>query len=257
MIGAIIGDIVGSRFEFDNIKRKDFELFTKNCSFTDDTICTVAVADAAMHGKDYGDTLHRWCRRYPTPMGGYGCSFSGWVLSDNPKPYNSFGNGSAMRVSAVGWLFDDLATVLAEAKKSAACTHSHEEGVKGAQAVASAVYMLRKGAGKAQVRAYVTETFCYDLTGTVSSIRKSNRRFDETCQVTVPQAFVCFLESTSFEDAVRNAISIGGDSDTIGAITGALAEAHYGVPADIEARAIGYLDARMRNVLTALKAKTA
>lgn len=256
MLGAIIGDIVGSRFEFDNTNKKNFKLFTRDCSFTDDTICTVAVADAILNNKDYGKTLHDWCKKYPYPMGGYGGRFGAWVRSDNPKPYNSFGNGSAMRVSPVGWLFDDVHDVFSEATKSAACTHDHSEGIKGVQAIAMGVLSLRHGMDKKTLADLVTLTFGYDLSRSVDEIRMDNS-FDETCQVTVPQAYICFLQSTSFEDAIRNAISIGGDSDTIGAMTGALAEACYGIPEDIKRTAMSYLDKRMSEVVKAFEAKMA
>ena len=248
MLGAIIGDIVGSRFEFNNIHSKHFELFASDCGFTDDTICTCAVADAALHGTPYRTALLGWCRCYPAPMGGYGGSFVRWLNSNDPQPYGSYGNGSAMRVSAIGWLYPTLDDVLLQARLSAEPTHNHPEGIKGAQAVAAAIFLLKGGAGKREVAAYVEETFGYDLSGSVEWLRAHNV-FNETCQVTVPQAFVCFAQSDGFEDAVRNAVSIGGDSDTIGAIAGSLAEAHYGIPADIRRRALGYLDSAMTAVV--------
>ena len=249
MLGAIVGDIVGSRFEFDNIHTKQFELFGNGCSFTDDTICTCAVADAAMNEKSYRDTLLEWCRRYPNPKGAYGGSFARWIHSADPQPYNSFGNGSAMRVSAVGWLFGTMEEVMEQARLSAEPTHNHPEGIKGAQATASAVFMLRHARSKDDVKRYLENTFGYRLDYTVDYLRCHNS-FDETCQVTVPQAIVCFMESNGFEDAIRNAISIGGDSDTIGAITGALAEAFYTVPDDIRTKALTYLDPAMKQILS-------
>ena len=251
MLGAIIGDIVGSKYEFDNIRSKDFPLFSDGCGYTDDTICTVAVANALLTGDSYTDSLQRWCRKYPHPKGAYGGSFARWIFEQNPQPYGSYGNGSAMRVSPCGWL-ETLERVGREARLSAECTHNHREGIKGATSVAEAIFILRGGATKAEVRSYIETRYGYDLTRSVDEIRRTNR-FDETCQVTVPQAFVCFLESHDFEDAVRNAISIGGDSDTIGAITGSLAEAHYGVPQTIRSEALGYLPSELLEVVSAFE----
>lgn len=256
MLGAIIGDIVGSRFEFNNIRTKTFDLFGPGCGFTDDTICTCAVADAALHATPYRDALLSWCHRYPNPLGAYGGSFARWLRSPNPQPYGSFGNGSAMRVSAVGWLFNSLDQVLLQARLSAEPTHNHPEGIKGAQATAAAVFMLRQGASKSDIRALAETRFAYRLPRSVDAIRQHNT-FDETCQVTVPQAFVCFLEGTSFEDTLRNAISIGGDSDTIGAIAGALAEAHYGIPESIAQQGLSYLDRPMLDILSQFRHRLA
>lgn len=248
MIGAIIGDIVGSRFEFNNIHTKDFELFTKDCSFTDDTICTVAIADAIYRKIGYKESLLEWCRKYPNPKGSYGVSFDRWWRSSNPQPYNSYGNGAAMRVSQIGFYYNSLIKVLEEAKKSAEITHNHIEGVKGAQSVASAIFMLRTGSSKEDLKKYIEKEFGYKLNRSVSYFQEHNK-FDETCQVTVPQAIVCFLESDGFVDAIRNAVSIGGDSDTIACITGGLAESFYGVPDSIFDKAYTYLDKDMKRVL--------
>lgn len=248
MIGTIIGDIVGSRFEFHNTNRVDFELFTPECSFTDDTICTVAVADALLRGEDFGKVIHEWCRRYPSPMGGYGGRFAQWVRSDRPQPYDSFGNGSAMRVSPCGYISNlDDALKLAEA--SASCSHNHPEGVRGAVVVAYAIWLLRQGASKEDIQKLVEEDYGYKIRGiSVSKLRETNR-FNETCQGTIPPAFCCFLESSSFEDAIRKAISIGGDSDTIGAIVGGLAEAHYGVPEALKQAVLTYLPKEMKTTI--------
>ena len=248
MIGTIIGDIVGSRFEFHNTNRVDFELFTPECSFTDDTICTVAVADALLRDEDFGKVIHEWCRCYPSPMGGYGGRFAQWVRSDNPQPYDSFGNGSAMRVSPCGYISNlDDALKLAEA--SASCSHNHPEGVRGAVVVAHAIWLLCQGASKEDIQKLVEEDYGYKTSEvSVSKLRKTNR-FDETCQGTIPPAFCCFLESSSFEDAIRKAISIGGDSDTIGAIVGGLAEAHYGVPEALKQAALTYLPKEMKTTI--------
>ena len=253
MIGAIIGDIVGSKYEFDNIRTKDFPLFSPGCSYTDDTVCTIAVADALVKGLSYADSLQAWCRKYPHPKGAYGGSFARWIFSPDPKPYGSYGNGSAMRVSPCGRL-ETLERVGEEARLSAACTHNHPEGIKGAVSVAEAIFLLRHGETKEGVRDFVAARHGYDLSETVEAIRRTNR-FDETCQVTVPQSFVCFLESTDFEDALRNAVSIGGDSDTIGAITGALAEAAYGVPDDLRTMALAYLPDDFLSVIAAFEKK--
>lgn len=255
MLGAIIGDIVGSRFEFNNTNRKDFELFTPECSYTDDTICTVAVADAILRGEDFGKVLHEWCRKYPNPMGGYGGRFAEWVESDNPKPYNSFGNGSAMRVSPCGYL-RETHNVMKYARESAECTHSHPEGIKGAECVARCIEMAlwsrkHQENGKRFVEE-IAEMYGYNTQQTTDEIRRTNT-FNETCQVTVPQAVVCFLESTGFEDAIRLAVSIGGDSDTIAAITGGIAEAYYSIPQQIEDKALEYLPEEMKDVITKFK----
>ena len=244
MLGAIIGDIVGSRFEFANTHRTDFEFFAKGCDYTDDTICTVAIADALLRGADFADTLQTWCRRYPHPKGAYGGRFHQWIYTTPPVPYRSYGNGSAMRVSPCGWL-PTRDAVLLQAKASAECTHNHPEGIKGAVAIADAIYLLRGGASKADLKKHLEETYHYDLTQSVDYIREHNS-FDETCQVTVPQAIVCVLAGGTFEEVIRFAISIGGDSDTIGAIAGSLAEAHFGIPAEIEQRALAYLPEDMR-----------
>ena len=248
MIGAIIGDIVGSRFEFDNIHTKDFELFTKDCSFTDDTICTVAIADAIYRKIDYKEALLEWCRKYPNPKGSYGMSFERWWRSNNPQPYNSYGNGSAMRVSQIGFYFNSLDKVLEEAGKTAKVTHNHPEGIKGAKAIAAAIFLLRTTFTKEEMKSYIKDAFKYDLSKSLSYYRKHNA-FDETCQATVPQAIICFLESGGFEDAIRNAVSIGGDSDTIACITGGLAEAFYGVPNNLFDKAYTYLDKDIKRIM--------
>ena len=247
MLGAIIGDIVGSRFEFNNTNQTNFTLFTPDCNFTDDTICTIAVADALLNGSDFGDTIHRWCRKYPYPTGGYGGSFARWVHSDIPKPYNSFGNGSAMRVSPCGWL-PTRQEVLSHARQSAECTHNHPEGIKGAMCIADCIYHAHVGADKSEMVALVTKEYTYPLDMTCHEIRSINT-FNETCQVTVPQAIVCFVESTDFENSIRLAVSIGGDSDTIAAITGSIAEAYYGIPENIEQKALSLLTPEMKRVI--------
>lgn len=244
MIGAIAGDIIGSVHEGTLPKSKDFPLFVARSRFTDDTVLTIAVANAIREGTEFGASIRRWGRRYPNA--GYGGWFRDWLFRDDAPPYNSFGNGSAMRVAAVGWAFDDLEAVLREATKSAEVTHNHPEGIKGAQAIAAAVLIARTGQPKDRIAALLSDRFGYDCT-TELSVQQRRGEFDVTCQVTVPAAAVAFLQSTSFEDAVRNAVSFGGDADTLACIAGAMAEAHYGgVPAEIQAEALRRLDDPLR-----------
>jgi ADP-ribosylglycohydrolase len=224
MLGAITGDIVGSVFEFNNIKTTNFNLFSTRSSFTDDTVMTIAVADCILNGKDYIEAFKYWGRKYP--YAGYGGRFNHWLFSNSIEPYNSFGNGSSMRVSPVGFAFDDLDTVLNEAKKSAEVTHNHPEGIKGAQATASAIFLARQGKKKREIKSYIESQFNYNLDRTIEEIRPLYI-FDETCQGTVPEAIIVFLESKDFEDAIRKAVSLGGDSDTLTCITGGIAQAFY------------------------------
>jgi len=209
MLGAIIGDVVGSVYEWNNIKRKDFPLLREDCFFTDDTVMTVAVAEALLNGghtEDFINAMKKYGRMYPNA--GYGSRFNEWLFSNNTKPYNSFGNGSAMRVSPVAWFFDALEEVQELAEKSAAVTHNHPEGIKGAQATASAIFLARTGETKEAIKTYIERQYGYDLGRTLDEIRP-NYVFNETCQETVPQAIIAFLESTGFEDAIRNAVSLG------------------------------------------------
>ncbi|MDO4511843.1 MAG: ADP-ribosylglycohydrolase family protein [Bacteroidales bacterium] len=259
MIGAIIGDIVGSIYEFDNIKTKEFQFFQPEMSFTDDSILTFATAQWLLEGGDVAECYLRYAQAYPHPMGSYGSGFVQWVYRSGKgvaEPYNSCGNGSAMRVGPVGWAFATKEETLAAAKTSAECTHNHHEGIKGAQATALCIFMARHGATKEEIAQAMTEEFGYDLTMSVEELQRrySWRGIDGKgnggiCQDSVPQAIICALKATSFEDAVRNAISIGGDSDTIGCITGAIAEAIYGVPAELRTQAEQYLDAPLRTLL--------
>lgn len=266
MLGAIIGDIVGSVYEHRNIKTKVFPLFARGCRFTDDTVMTVACADAIMNGgteDNFIDAYKKWGRMYPNV--GYGYHFYQWIHSESRKPYNSFGNGSAMRVSPCGFAMDCgfyARTGIIPPKGwekvtlSASVTHNHPEGIKGAQASAIAVFLARFYAEKhcsdygtawsidelkTNMKQYIEDNFGYDLSHTLDEIRPSYG-FDVTCQGSVPQAITAFLESNGFEDAIRNAISLGGDSDTIAAITGSIAEAAYGIPAEIKDKAVSYLD---------------
>ena len=234
MIGAIAGDIIGSVYEFNQIKTKVFPLFHPACRFTDDSVLTVAVAQAILEDRPYSETVRELGLRYPGA--GYGGMFMEWLASEQPRPYNSFGNGSAMRVSPVGFAFERREDVLREAALSAGFTHSHPEGIKGAQATALAIHMARVGATKGDIRREIVREFGYDLERTIEGIRPGYR-FNETCQGTVPEAIIAFLESESWEDAVRNAISLGGDSDTLACIAGGIAEAFFGgVPERVETR---------------------
>ena len=233
-----MGDIIGSPYEFDRgDKTKDFPLFSACSEFTDDTVMTIAVAQALMDSKAEEEDavirgriverMQHWGSRYPNES--YGARFRWWLRSPNPKPYGSFGNGSAMRVSAVGWLYDDLDTVLRMAKLTAEVSHDHPEGIKGAQATAAAIFLARTGSTKAQIKQYITDNFGYDLSRTCDEIRPGYRHV-ESCQETVPEAITAFLEGGSFEDVIRTAVSLGGDCDTLTAIAGSIAEAFYGVP---------------------------
>lgn len=245
MLGAIIGDIVGSRFEFNNTNDFDFELFTSECDYTDDSICTIAVADAILNNRSYQEAMLAWCRKYPYPMGSYGMSFKRWIHSEQPVPYNSFGNGSAMRVSAVGWLFDTEEEVLEQAKQSAEITHNHPEGIKGAQAAALAIYLCRKGMSKEAMLKHMHAYY-----PTFTEPRLGANPFIETCQGTLPICFGIIEKATNFEEALRYAIAVGGDSDTIGAIVGGIAESIWGVPAPIKAKAMEYLPTDIKDIYT-------
>jgi len=249
MIGAIIGDIVGSRFEWDNYRHKDFELFTPKCFATDDSIMTLAIGKAIMESKpDWSDLDAQavLCMQEvgrPYPYCGYGGRFHGWMYSDDPQPYNSFGNGAAMRVSACGFVAKSLEEAKLLSRKVTEVTHNHPEGIKGAEATVVAIYMARTGSSMEDIREEIDREY-YPMNFTLDGIRDTYE-FNETCQDTVPQALMAFFESNSFEDAIRNAISIGGDSDTLTAITGGIAEAFYGVPEEICAKAKSYLDERL------------
>jgi len=231
MLGAIAGDIAGSIYENLRTKRKDVKLFGRLAIFTDDTVLTVAVADAILAERDYARAIKSYARRHP--LRGYGPGFLAWMLKPGYRPYSSLGNGSAMRVSPVGFAFDSEQEVLQEARRSAECTHNHPEGIKGAQATALAIYLARTGADKKAIRKIIQTEYGYDLSRTVDQIRPGYS-FNITCQGSVPEAIVAFLDSTSYEDALRNAISLGGDSDTQACIAGGIAEAYYrDIPLDI------------------------
>lgn len=242
MLGAIIGDMVGSIYEFHNHQSKEFPLFDVGCFPTDDSIMTIAIAKAILENNGKAEGLEEktveWMQKIGRqfPDCGYGGRFWDWMFSNNPKPYGSFGNGSAMRVSACGWAGKTLDEVKALARAVTIVTHNHPEGVKGAEATACAIFLARTGYSKEEIRNFIKENY-YTLGFTLDEIRPTYR-FNETCQSTVPQAIEAFLESTSFEDAIRNAISVGGDSDTLAAITGSIAEAFYGIPKDLREQAI-------------------
>ena len=253
MIGAIAGDIIGSVYEWNNIKTTDFPLFDERCTFTDDTVLTAAVADAILNQADYGEKLKEYYKLYPEQ--GYGAHFRKWAAHESNRPYNSLGNGSAMRVSPVGFAFNTLDKVLKEAQKTAEPTHNHPEGIKGAQATASSIFLARGGATKEEIKIYVENNFGYHLNQSLDQIR-INYRHDETCPGSVPQAIRAFLESNDYEDAIRKAISIGGDSDTIACIAGGIAEAYYKkVPNDIVERVKNILDPRLYEIVSEFSKK--
>jgi ADP-ribosylglycohydrolase len=245
MLGAIAGDIIGSVYEFNNINSKEFELFHPAVRFTDDTVLTVALAESILTGDDYLDLVLEYYHRYPDA--GYGSRFRQWAERGPHTPDNSWGNGSALRVSPVGFAYDDLELVLVKAEESAAITHNHPEGVKGAQATAAAIFLARSGHSKARIKRAIEQRFGYDLSTPLAQIRP-HYGFDVSCQGTVPQAIRAFLEADDWEDAIRNAISLGGDSDTLACITGGIAEAAFGLPDDIAARALAYLDPGLRAI---------
>ena len=255
MYGAILGDIIGSPYEFDQgDKRKDFPLFSDECFFTDDTIMNIAVAEAFMGAPDDEtvirrrliDALLKWGHRYPDAD--YGLRFRIWLTSRDPQPYNSWGNGSAMRVAPIAWLYHDLDTVRRMAQLSAKVTHNHPEGIKGAEATASAIFLARTGHTKTEIKTYIQQEFHYDLSRTCDEIRPGYHHV-ESCQETVPEAITAFLEGESFEDVIRTAVSLGGDCDTLTCIAGAIAEGFYGVPDDLKAECRKRLNQDIRRVL--------
>ena len=257
MYGAILGDIIGSPFEFDRgDKTKDFKLFSRRSHFTDDSVMTLAVCEALLKvGQDATvkeiedaviSSMQSWGRRYPHE--GYGGYFRCWLTARHPEPYNSFGNGSAMRVSAVGWLYDSLENTRTVAKATANVTHNHPEGIKGAEATASAIFMARNGSSKEEIKKYIENEFHYDLNRTLNEIRPSYH-MDETCQKTVPEAIIAFLEARDFEDAIRNAVSLGGDTDTLVAITGSIAEAYFGISETLISECRNRINKDMRDVI--------
>ena len=258
MYGAIIGDIIGSRFEFDSgDKSRNFEFFTPECEFTDDTVMTIAVAEALMDaGKDADEktvktelikSMKKWGKRYPDA--GYGARFISWVLTEDPEPYGSYGNGSGMRVSPVGWLYDTIERTREVARWTSEVTHNHPEGIKGAESTAAAIFMARTGASQEAIKKYLTEEFGYNLTRTLDEISPSYYHVED-CMRTMPEAFTCFLEANSYEETIRNVMYIGGDTDTLGAIAGAIAEAFWGIPDEITRRLPDYLTKSLMDVVT-------
>lgn len=253
MIGAIIGDIAGSAFEFDNTDDYSFPMFDSRHDFTDDTICTVAVADAILKEKDFSIAMHAWCRKYPNPMGAYGCRFMEWVNSKDPRPYGSYGNGAAMRVSPVAWLCDTEEQTRALAQASAAITHNHPEGIKGAKAVAVEIFRMKNSSDKSpEIYINAAKEFYGNR---VFDTLPHRGVFDDTCQGCVPLSFYIAANASSFEDAVRTAVIYGGDTDTVGAIVGSLAEASFDVPNHLISAAKLFLPDEMLEVLTEFETK--
>jgi ADP-ribosylglycohydrolase len=257
MYGAILGDMIGAPYEFDmGDKTKDFPLFSRSSQFTDDSVMTIAVAQALMEakGRDENEikrilieSMQEWGRRYP--HAGYGGMFSYWLRAAEPQPYNSFGNGSAMRVSSAGWLYDTLEETRRIARLTAEVTHNHPEGIKGAEATAAAIFLARTGSDKADIKKYITEEFGYDLSRTCDEIRPTYHHV-ETCQETVPEAITAFLEGNDFEDVIRTAVSLGGDCDTLTCISGSIAEAYFGIPDDMKEECLNRLPEDMKEVLS-------
>lgn len=258
MYGAIIGDVVGSRFEFDRGPwTKEFELFTPACNWTDDSVMTLAVGEALMEAgtdatleeirKSCIRCMKRWGRQYP--YAGYGARFINWVLTDEPAPYGSLGNGSAMRVSAAGLLYDTIERTREVAKATAEVSHNHPEGIKGAECTAAVMFMGRKGCTKEEIKQYVVSEFGYDISKSVDEMRPLHRH-NETCMDALPKALISFFEGDSYEDVIRNAVSLGGDTDTIAAIAGAMAEGFYGVPEELKNQCERFLDKDMKSLLS-------
>lgn len=250
MLGVIAGDIIGSWYEFHATKEKEFELFHPKSKFTDDTTLSMAIAKSILDDEPYLDNVVDFGLRYFDV--GYGGSFKKWLKGDEHLPYNSWGNGSAMRVSPIAFAFDTEEKVLEEARKSAEITHNHPEGIKGAEATALAIFMARKGKSKEQIRERITTEFEYDLSRTVDEIRPTYK-FEVSCQKSVPESIICFLDSNSFEDCIRNCVSLGGDADTMAAIAGGIAEAYYGVPKEIEKKINEYLSDEFVEILKRFK----
>lgn len=259
MYGAILGDIIGSPYEFDRgDKTKDFEMFNDKVEFTDDSVMTIAVADALLTSKKNNNDFDKeliakmktWGKKYP--YAGYGGRFQSWLWQENPEPYNSWGNGSAMRVSPVGWFYDNIIDTRSAARISAKVTHNHPEGIKGAEAVASVIYLARTGVGKQQIKEYVEKEFEYDLSRTCDDIRPMYHHV-ESCQETVPEAITAFLEGNDFEDVIRTAVSLGGDCDTLTCIAGSMAEAHYDIPAWMKKKCRELIDTEMVDILDAFE----
>ena len=263
MFGAILGDIIGSPYEFDlfNIKTKHFPMFSPYSTFTDDSVMTLAVGNAIMDTKNKNDddllkknlilSMQTLGRKYPNA--GYGANFRFWLASDTPKPYGSFGNGSAMRVSSVAWLFDSIDEVRRVARLTAEISHNHPEGIKGAESVACAIFLSRKGYDKNYIKTFVSENFGYNLNRTCDQIRPKYRHV-ESCMETVPEAMIAFFESTDFEDCIRTSVSLGGDCDTLTAIAGSIAEGYYGVPQHLKTECLNRLTDDLKDILVKFQA---
>ena len=257
MIGAIVGDVVGSIYEWDNIKTKDFELFSDDCFFTDDSVMTIAITKALLDCKGNYQNLSEIASKRMKEIGnyypncGYGSHFIWWLIQEETVPYNSYGNGAAMRVGACGYFAKSLEEALELSDKVTVISHNHPEGIKGARATTACIFLARSGKSIPEIRKHIQENY-YDMNFTLDEIRPTYK-FDVTCQGSVPEAIEAFLESTCFEDAIRNAISIGGDSDTIAAITGSIAQAYYGIPKEIEEKALSYLDERLGKIVKEYK----
>ncbi len=260
ILGAIVGDTVGSVYEFNPTKNYGFRLFHDDSIYTDDSIMTIAVAqwlldDPNQTPQRLVEIMQDWGRRYPDPYGAYGGMFSQWLETDNPQPYNSWGNGSAMRVSPVGFFFDTLEETLRVAEISASVSHNHPEGIKGAQATAAAIFLARQGKSKEEIRDYITTAFGYDLSRSYEKI-KDGYHFESSCQETVPQSLIAFLESKDFEDAIRLTVALGGDADTMGAITGPIAAAYYkGIPENMRSETLRRLPADILEILNRFTAQ--
>ena len=251
IMGAICGDILGSAYEWNPVKTLEMDLCQIGDTYTDDTVCTIAVADAIVNQKSFAETLRKWCRKYS--FVGYGPSYRRWIRLENGEPYNSWGNGSAMRVSAAGALANSLEESLRIAKESAEVTHNHPEGIKGAQATASAIYMAKTGSSKDEIKDYIQTKFGYNLERKYKDLQPSYN-FDVSCQGSVPESIICFLESNDYEDAVRHAIAMGGDADTMAAITGSIAAAYYKtIPEGILTHCLNRVPQDMKNMLRSIK----
>jgi len=258
MLGAIIGDIVGSTWEFRPIKSKDFPLLTEANSYTDDSILTCAVADALLNDREPAEALREWARqiRIPQGVGGYGARFVRWVTAPAIQPpYNSYGNGAAMRVSPAAWLSRSLEEAMEMADRVTKVTHDHPEGIKGAQATVHAIWLARMGAGPASIRTVIEETYGYDMQRNIDDVRPVYE-YNESCQQTVPEAILCAIEAVDFEDALRNAVSLGGDADTLAAIAGSVAEALFGIPEELRDLILPTLPDRMSEIVRLFRART-
>lgn len=249
MLGAVIGDIIGSSYEFNNIKSKNFPLWTNQSRITDDTVCTIAVADSLIHNKDITNTLRSWCRRYPV---GYGQKFKNWIDAPLPTPYNSWGNGAVMRISPVGFLYDDFNTSLKKGMEITNITHNHPDTAKAVEAYLMTMALIKSGVATQAIKEVIQTKYQYNMNRSVDKIRSTYDKFYVRCNKTVPEAIICALDAVSFEDAIRNAISLGGDSDTLACMTGALAELRFGIPPEMTRSALRYLDTGMKQVLRKL-----